>query len=61
MRRSHLIGPSPTFLEHAGTPQHRSLNILSKIEACFVMLPFGSQLFTSYIIYTWKLKHGQTI
>ncbi len=33
----------------------------SKIEACFVMLPFGSLLFTSYIIYTWKLNHGQTI
>jgi hypothetical protein len=43
---SHLIGPSPIFLEHGvlpsptWKPRHPPmLNSLPKIEACFVMIP----------------------
>jgi hypothetical protein len=44
-RRRDLIGPSPIFWEHEGSPQHRSLNMFPslKIEACFAILHFVLQ------------------
>jgi hypothetical protein len=50
-KASHLIGPSPIFLEHGGTSQHKNLN----------MLPiYGPpSLYTK--LYTWPMNHGQII
>ncbi len=37
---SHLIGPSPIFLEHGGTPEHRSLSTQHISRLCCLCLPF---------------------
>ncbi len=49
LRRSHLIGPSPIFLEHGALPTMEAW-------ICFPLVPRPP-----YNLYQWKLNHGSTI